>query len=67
MEQLYWHCECGNNEIAQSDYQHGDSEPCVLCDDGVARVVTLREAAAWEQARALGRDYIKERGKCNEQ
>lgn len=53
-EQLYWHCECGNHEPAQPEYEHGDSEPCCLCEHGVARVVTLKEAAAWEQARALG-------------
>lgn len=52
---LHWHCAtCGNDEEAQPEYQHGDSEPCCLCPNGVARVVTLREAAAMEQAHALG-------------
>ena len=54
---LYWHCECGKNEPAQADYERGDSEPCCLCEDGVARVVTIAEAAAWEQAKALGHQW----------
>lgn len=54
---LYWHCECGSNEPAQPGYSHGDSEPCVHCEAGIARVVTLREAAAWEQAKALGKKW----------
>lgn len=56
-KQLYWHCDCGINEPAQPEYEHGDSEPCVHCVDGVAYVVTLQEAAAWEQARCLGRKW----------
>lgn len=56
-ETLYWHCECGNNEPAQPGYKHGDWEPCCLCEKGTARVVTLKEAAAWEQAKALGRTW----------
>lgn len=59
--QLYWHCDCGNNEPAQPEYEHGDSEPCCLCEHGVARVVTLEEAAAWEQAKALGKETLVER------
>lgn len=52
---LFWHCDkCGSHEPAQTDYDRGDSEPCVLCEDGVARVMTLKEAAATEQRRALG-------------
>lgn len=55
MTTLYWHCAgCGNHEPAQPEYEHGDSEPCCLCEDGVARVMTLPEAAALEQRRALG-------------
>ena len=53
-EKLYWHCECGKSEPAQPEYEHGDSEPCCLCDDGVARVVTLKEVDQWEQSKALG-------------
>jgi hypothetical protein len=50
---LYWHCAtCGEIEAA-GDYKHGDNEPCV-CGDGVARVMTLKEAAALEQRIALG-------------
>ena len=53
-EPLRWHCaDCGHNEIAQSEYQHGDTEPCIYCENGTARVMTLREAAACEQAHAL--------------
>ena len=54
METRYWHCDCGINEPAQAEYELGDSEPCVHCEDGVARVVTLREGAAWEHAKAMG-------------
>ena len=61
-EQLYWHCECGNNEPAQPEYEHWDSEPCCLCENGTARVVTIKEAAAWEQARALGHSWRPEHG-----
>jgi len=53
----YWHCACGSNEPAQPEYNLGDFEPCVHCADGTAVVVTLREAAAWEQAKALGREW----------
>lgn len=54
--QLYWHCECGITEVAQAEYDHGDSEPCIYCP-GHARVVTLQEVGAWEQAKALGRKW----------
>lgn len=57
MSKLYWHCECGVNAPAQEDYALGDSEMCENCGSGVARVVTLSEATAWEQAKALGRDW----------
>ena len=51
----YWHCSfCGNNEPAHSDYAIGDSEPCCLCGEGTARVMTLKEAAKFEQEIALG-------------
>lgn len=56
-KQLYWHCECGNTELAQPEYKHGDSEPCCLCEHGVARVVTFEEVVAWEQAKALGQKW----------
>jgi len=53
VETLYWHCDrCGEHEPAQPEYEHGDSEPCV-CGDGVARVMTIKEAAAIEQKIAL--------------
>lgn len=55
-EKLYWHCECGNHEPAHPPYEHGDHEPCIYCDS-TSRVVTLREGAAWEQAKALGRKW----------
>jgi uncharacterized protein YaiE (UPF0345 family) len=42
-QKLYWHCSnCGVRELAQDDYQHGDSEECVDCD-GRAVVRTLLE------------------------
>lgn len=51
---IYWHCAtCGNHEPAQPEYELGDSEPCCLCENGVARVVTLAEAASIEQMHAL--------------
>jgi hypothetical protein len=54
-DQLYWHCAtCGDNEPAQPDYERGDKEPCVLCEDGVAVVMTLQEGAKLEQEIALG-------------
>ena len=54
-DKLYWHCAlCGNHETAQLDYAHGDSEPCRKCVNGTARVMTSKEAAAIEQAYALG-------------
>ncbi len=57
--ELYWHCDrCGEHETAQPEYAHGDSEPCV-CGDGVARVMTLSEAAAVEQRIALGKHVSK--------
>lgn len=53
-EKLYWHCEyCGGHEPAQPEYEHGDTEPCV-CGDGVAVVMTTKEAAKLEQEVALG-------------
>lgn len=54
MSELYWHCEtCGNHERAQPEYVSGDFEPCCLCSNGQARVMSLAEAAALEQRRAL--------------
>jgi hypothetical protein len=51
---LYWHCAaCGAHETAQPEYTHGASEPCVSCETGVARVMTISEAAQVEQRRAL--------------
>ena len=54
LNDLFWHCaHCGGHEKAEAPYKHGDSEPCI-CGDGVARVMTLKEAAALEQRIALG-------------
>lgn len=54
MTALYWHCHaCGRHELAQPGYGLGDSEPCVECRNGTAHVMTLKEAAAIEQRRAL--------------
>jgi len=34
-----WHCKsCHHVEKAEDPYQPGDSEPCIHCEDGVARV-----------------------------
>lgn len=40
---LYWTCDCGIIERAQADYELGDSEPCIYCADGTARVVTAAD------------------------
>jgi hypothetical protein len=54
-EQLYWHCiACGNSEPAQPEHERGDCEPCCLCEDGTAIVMTLQEGAQIEQRVALG-------------
>ncbi len=37
-----------------SEYEHGDHEPCITCENGTARVMTLKEAARMEQRHALG-------------
>lgn len=59
---LYWHCvSCGGHEPAQTPYVLGDSEPCIACENGVARVMTTKEAAAAEQQVALGNAARKER------
>lgn len=51
---LYWHCEtCGMHSYAEEPYEHGDSEPCVHCRNGTARVMTTAEAAELEQRIAL--------------
>lgn len=51
---LYWHCAtCGLHEEAHPPYNHGDSEPCVECENGTARVMTIEEAASIEQQHAL--------------
>lgn len=53
-ETLYWHCVgCGNHELTPID-KHGDARPCSSCENGVARVMTMKEAAALEQSVALG-------------
>lgn len=44
---LVWYCDkCGTPEPAGPEYKHGDSEPCCLCEDGTARVMTRHEAMA---------------------
>lgn len=49
-----WHCDhCGQDELAEPPYEFGDHEPCD-CGKGVSRVMTLKQAAAMEQLRALG-------------
>ena len=54
MGDLHWYCyDCLNCEEAQPEYEHGDSEPCCLCENGVARVMSLKEAAAAGQRYAL--------------
>lgn len=54
-EPLYWHCAtCGGHEPAQPEYEHGDHEPCITCEDGTAWVVTLKEGARMEQRHAMG-------------
>jgi hypothetical protein len=55
-EPLYWHCaSCGGHEPAQAEYALGDWEPCITCENGVARVMTLQEAARVEQRHAMGK------------
>jgi hypothetical protein len=52
---LYWHCaKCGEHEVAEPPYEHGDREPCITCADGTARVMTLKEAARLESQIAQG-------------
>lgn len=47
MGRLVWYCDkCGTPEPAGPEYKHGDSEPCCLCEDGTARVMTRHEAMA---------------------
>jgi len=39
MADKVWHCKsCNHVESAQDEYKVGDSEPCVHCKDGTARV-----------------------------
>ena len=46
-QSLVWYCDrCGTPEPAQPEYARGDCEPCCLCEDGTARVMTRAEAAA---------------------
>lgn len=47
---LCWHCPaCGHHDATvQPEYGLGDSEPCVHCDNGTARVMTLADAARIE-------------------
>jgi hypothetical protein len=53
-QDLFWHCaHCGDHIQAVAPYVHGDHEPCD-CGEGVARVMTVKEAAALEQRISLG-------------
>jgi len=55
----WWHCDfCGDHTPAEEPYVVGDSEPCV-CGHGVARVMTLKDAARLESA--IVRGLIKPR------
>jgi hypothetical protein len=61
--ELFWHCEsCGAHEPAQPEYAHSSSEPCINCERGTARVMTIKEAAAVEQRHALRHAKTKEQG-----
>ncbi len=54
IELIYWHClKCGSNTPALPPYAIGDSEPCVYCSNGVARVMTIQDAARAEQVHVL--------------
>lgn len=51
----YWHCSfCGNHELAEEPYVIGDKEPCCLCSEGTATVMTLKDAAKLERDIASG-------------
>lgn len=58
-ETLYWHCpNCGSHEPVEPtgdgvEYEMGDSDQCAECYSP-SYVVTIRQAAAIEQAKALG-------------
>lgn len=46
---MWWHCSfCGNSESAEPPHEIGDKEPCALCGDGTAEVMTLKRAARYE-------------------
>jgi hypothetical protein len=57
---LYWHCTtCGDHEPVTPTgddvvYSVGDKEPCITCPTGFAHVMTLKQAARFEQLLALG-------------
>lgn len=46
------HAAGGMHSYAEEPYEHGDSEPCVHCRDGTARVMTTEEAALSERTRS---------------
>lgn len=51
-EPRFWHClDCGDHEPVE--LKSVDHERCFTCG-GIARVMTLRRGAAYEQGRALG-------------
>jgi hypothetical protein len=39
----WFFASCGVREDAEPPYELGDSEPCIYCDDGVARVREARQ------------------------
>lgn len=52
---LWWHCRyCGDHEEAEMPYEHGDKEPCIKCGNGMAHVMTTKEAARFESEIARG-------------
>lgn len=60
MSDLYWHCaRCGAHEPVDPKGEGcnlGDEEKCITCSDdppGMARVMTLQDAARIEQRHAL--------------
>jgi hypothetical protein len=47
---LLWVCDdCGRPEpvLPEGSYVEGDHEPCIYCEDGVARVKEFPEIASW--------------------
>ena len=50
--QPLWTCKaCGCASLADSPYDIGDSEPCVFCEEGTARVT-------WEKVRMVAQEEV---------